>query len=609
MPGNDSSRKWAIGLTCSFAFAVLMGAGPGLLLVNPKPDSPQEAYFFLGMPVLYVWAVFWFFVQAASPDPGLSQTLESMSWIPLVVLIVYMFVLAGLGVLGYLRSKNTEEDFYLAGRGQGILTTVFTIMATMFSSAAILGIPGAVYKEGAAFLIFAMNLPVAGAAIYLFGSRFRRIGKKRGYVTPGDMIADYYGDTPLVRILVAITGAFYVLIYVIMQIKAGGLLAQTMFPDATNAFFYGMTVLSVVTVFYVLVGGMRSVAWTDILQGSLLLFGMLVAGIATLVAMGGISGFWSQVRGLPEEALRLPGATGAFPWSKLLTIVMYASVASIIQPSQWMRLFAAKDSKTLKRSSIIFAIVLPSCFLFGAMLVALGGRALFPPTVEGGFLAHPDVVSPDQIVPVMINSQLPELMGVFGVILVSVIFVAVLAGSMSTADSNLHAFSAVFMRDIYERFFRPDSSEKERAWVGKGTIVLVMLAAVMLVHFGDKNENFAPLKAIAALMFAAIAFSCQLLPIVIDMVWIRKGTPVGAMAGLATGILVVVIFMSGTLTDPAEGSLGGAVKGVTGKLQSMLDVGFCGFVANALVFAVVSRFSKPLPEEHLKVMAKDMDTE
>ena len=88
-----------------------------------------------------------------------------MGMTPIVVLILYMLMLLTFGIVAYLKSTASEEDYYLAGRGQGVVVTVLTIMATFFSSAAMLGIPGVVYKDGMAFLFFALNLPVSGAAI------------------------------------------------------------------------------------------------------------------------------------------------------------------------------------------------------------------------------------------------------------------------------------------------------------------------------------------------------------------------------------------------------------------------------------------------------------
>ena len=523
------------------------------------------------------------------------------------VLGLYLVVLMTLGVVAWRRGKTTEEDYYLAGRGQGFIVTVMTIMATFFSSAAMLGIPGNVYKEGIAFTLFALNLPAAGASIYLFGSKIRRIGRKRGYVTQGDMVADYYGESPLLRLMVALVGFLYILPYVIMQIKAGGHLAQGMFPEAGQAFEKGAIALSVVTILYVLIGGMRSVAWTDVLQGFLLLSGMIVAAIATVVALGGVGGFFEKVREIAPEGLSLPGPSGIFsPW-KLVTICLFASVGSLLQPAQWMRLYAAGSDRVLKRSALVFSLVLPVCFLFGIMLVAMAGRALYPPEmVEGTLVAHPHVGEFDQVVVVMVKELLPEMLGTLGVILVAVMLVAVLAASMSTADSNLHALSAVVTRDVYDRFLRPKASEVERAWVGRTMIVLAMGLALWLVQAGHHNEEFAPLKMIVNLMFAAIGFSCQMLPVSIDMLFLRKGTRTGAIAGMAAGVVVVFLFTPFPdllLGKGEEEPVASAVK----PLKSLFDIGFTGFVVNATVFALVSRFTRKLDPARVKAAAADMD--
>ncbi|MFK5923962.1 MAG: sodium:solute symporter family protein [Verrucomicrobiota bacterium] len=548
------------------------------------------------------------FAQAptAAAEKASSADLSSIG---IIVMIIYMIVLLALGVVGWLRSKNTEEDFYLAGRGQGFLVTVMTIMATFFSSAAILGIPGGVYKDGTAFMLFAMNLPCAGACIYLLGSKIRRIGQKRNYVTQGDMISDYYGDIPAIRIVVAMIGFFYVLPYIIMQIKAGGYLAQGMFPNAADLnvfghsmpiFQVGATTLSLVTMFYVLIGGMRSVAWTDVLQGVLLLGGMILAAVAAIISMGGFSGYFAKVAELPPEALSVPGATGAWPAWKLMSVAVFASIGSLVQPGQWIRMYAAKNDQILKKSALIFAVVLPSCFLFGIMLVALVGRAIYPPEmIDGELVAHSFVGEFDQIVIVMIKEQLPAMMGGIGLILVAVLLVAVLAASMSTADSNLHALSAVFTRDIYDRMLRPGATQNERAWISRVVIVLATLLALWLVNAGHDNEKFAPLKMIASLMFAAIAFSCQLLPATVDMLFIRKGTRAGVLAGMIAGVVTVFLF-----TPFAPAAIGETVKPLTRNL----DLGLIGFTVNVIVFVLVSKLTPALDQKHIAALSKDMDT-
>jgi len=540
---------------------------------------------------------------------------------PLVVLALYMVMLLVLGVMGYLRSKTSEEDYYLAGRGQGVLVTVLTIMATFFSSAAMMGIPGLIYRDGTAFLFFALNLPVSGAVIYLLGSRIRKMGQLRGYVTPADMIADYYGGSRALRLLVALVGFLYVIPYIVMQIKAGGYLAQRLFPDAEivtllgrefGAFELGTIALSVLTMLYVLVGGMRSVAWTDVIQGFLLLTGMLMAGLATVVALGGVGAYFEELTKLPAAARSMPGVSGAWsPW-KLLTICIFASLATMIQPGQWMRFYAAKSAQTLRRSALIFALVLPGCFLFGVMVVALGAHALYPPAmVDGVLMPHPSIgISAsefDQVVVAMLQEHVPLLLGAtLGTIAVAVILVSVMAASMSTADSNLHALSAVLTRDVYDRFVRPQASERERAWFGRGVIVVATLLSLWLVGLGQTNADFQPLALIASLMFVAIGFSCQLLPLALDCLFLRKGTPTGAIAGMISGILVVFLFTPFPTLILGQ-DVTATWSGITGTLGRLFDVGFCGFVVNATVFAIVSRFTEKLPPDHVAKFAEEMD--
>ncbi len=188
-----------------------------------------------------------------------------LGWAPYIVLGVYLLTLLGLGVAGFLRSKTDEEDYYLAGRGQGWLVSGLTIMATFFSSFALLGAPGMAYKEGVVFALFSLNVPVAGLCVYLLGARIWRIGRAKGYVTPADMVSDYYGSRVLLRLLVALAGFLFTVPYVMMQIRAGGLLSAKLF-DGEHAFEIGAALLAAITTVYIMIGGMRSVAWTDVLQ-------------------------------------------------------------------------------------------------------------------------------------------------------------------------------------------------------------------------------------------------------------------------------------------------------------------------------------------------------
>jgi len=538
-----------------------------------------------------------------------------LGYLPLVIMGLYMLMLLGLGLYGFLKAKGTEEDYYLAGRQQGFIVTTLTIMATFFSSAALLGVPGALYKDGVAFVFFALNLPVSGSAVYVLGSRISRMGRAKGYVTPADMLADYYDGSAMVRLLVALLGFLYVVPYVIIQVRAGGHLANQLFPNVPSltvfgqsfdAFDIGATVLSLVMMVYILVGGMRSVALADVVQGSLLLSGMLIAGLAVVTAFGGVGGYFGAVSKLPPEALSLPGASGRYtPWS-LMTVCTFAALASMIQPAQWMRYYAARSTQTLKRSALIFSTLLPICYLFGVMLVGLGARALYPPTIQDGVLtAHPVVGSFDQAVIAVLRNYGAALFGVAGAAIVAVIMMAILAASMSTADSNLHALSAVLTRDVYDRFIRPKAGQSERTWVGRGVIIAATLLALWLVRVGERNQGFAPLRMIIEMMYVAIAFSCQALPATIDVLFVRRGTRAGAVCGMVAG-LVTVLFFTPLPTILLGGGAGESVVSTVDYLKKLFDIGFCGFVVNAAVFVLVSAFTKKPDRKRVSEFARIM---
>ena len=178
-----------------------------------------------------------------SLEPGLAS-------IPYVVVAVYLVTLLGLGWLGYRRSQIGEEDYYLAGRGQGWVITSLTIMASFFSSFALLGAPGMVYREGVVFALVSLNVPVAGYCVYLLGSRIWEAGRAHGYVTPADMICDYYGSRVALRLLVVLVGILFTIPYVMMQLKAGGELAAVMFDSYAGAFDLGAVVLAGITTLY-----------------------------------------------------------------------------------------------------------------------------------------------------------------------------------------------------------------------------------------------------------------------------------------------------------------------------------------------------------------------
>ena len=547
--------------------------------------------------------------------------LTSLGWIPHIVLALYLLFLLTLGYLGYRHGNAGEEDYYLAGRSQGWIITTLTVIATFLSSFALMGAPGMVYREGVVFALVSLNAPVAGFCVYLFGSRIWKIGREKNYVTQADMICDHYRSPVVLRLLVAFVGMMFVIPYVMMQIKAGGDLAAVLFREYDHAFEVGAVVLAAITALYVMIGGMRSVAWTDAVQCVLLLGGMVLAGVAMISSFGGPAQFSRAIAGLPERSLTIPGNTGLWQWPFLFTVCLLMPIGSILQPAQWMRFYSARDEETLRRCALIFIIVIAGAFLFGIMPVGLGGQALFPleTTPQGGVAPSSEVGSYDQILVVILKQQLPDLLGpTLGVFLASLFIVAIMAASMSTADSNLHALSAVLTRDFYDKFVRPSAGQSERVWVGRAVILLATTASLAFVMIGHQPASSLNgfMEMIVGMALFAVAFSVQLLPITIDMLYWKRGTRMAAIMGLSVGVLFAFLatslfpmfvdfihpppsFDSGTM--PLLRSFLTLVNGC--KQAVPIHATAWGLIPNSLVFVSVSLLISDHKEIHPKSSA------
>jgi SSS family solute:Na+ symporter len=160
--------------------------------------------------------------------------------------------------------------------------------------------------------------------------------------------------------------------------------------------------------------------------------------------------------------------------------------------------------------------------------------------------------------------------------------VAIMAAAMSTADSNLHALSALITHDVYDQFVRPQASQRERTWVGRALIAAVTVLSLVLVILGRRSASN-PLGMIVILGLLAISFSTQLLPMTVDMLYLRRGSRRGAMAGLITGLLTIFAL------SPFWSMLAGETfGGILGSMKKMIDIGAWGLLFNVIVFAAVS---------------------
>lgn len=185
-----------------------------------------------------------------------------------------------------------------------------------------------------------------------------------------------------------------------------------------------------------------------------------------------------------------------------------------------------------------------------------------------------------------------------------------MAASMSTADSNLHALSAVATRDLYDRFIRPGASERERVWIGRLVILAATVASLSFVLVGrTPGSSLAGfMEMIVGLALFAVAFSVQLFPLTVDMLYFRKGTSWGAIAGLVVGLGVAFSFTSLfplLVAAVDHAALSGLLEIVqTAKQAFPIHATAWGLIPNAVVFALVSTITPRVPAERRREFAE-----
>ena len=206
--------------------------------------------------------------------------------------VLWLFVFVALywaycifwGIKGAMTAK-TASDYFIAGRRLSLWVFILAATATSFSGWTFMGHPGLVYRDGFQYAyasFYTITIPFTGV---MFLKRQWMLGKRFGYVTPGEMLSDYFrGDA--IRILVVLVALLFSIPYLGVQLGASGFLFNVL-TDGLIPVEAGMWVLSLVVLIYVASGGLRAVAYVDTLQCILLGLGIIVTGIIALNLAGG----------------------------------------------------------------------------------------------------------------------------------------------------------------------------------------------------------------------------------------------------------------------------------------------------------------------------------
>ena len=225
----------------------------------------------------------------------------------IVWLLVFVALYWGYCVWAGMRSAklvHTVTDFFIAGRQLSLWLFILAATATSFSGWTFMGHPGLVYRDGFQYAyasFYAIAIPFTGV---LFLKRQWMLGKRFGYLTPGEMLADYFrGDA--IRLLTVLIALLFSIPYLGVQLNASGYLFNVL-TDGLVGQNVGMWLLALTMLVYLTMGGLRAVAYVDALQCALMAIGIVITGAIALDAVGG----WDMFRSGMAQLASDPGAMG-----------------------------------------------------------------------------------------------------------------------------------------------------------------------------------------------------------------------------------------------------------------------------------------------------------
>ncbi len=436
---------------------------------------------------------------------------------PVVIGVVVAYLLLLLGI-GWWASKasGSVSGYYLADKRLPSWVIAFSSNATGESAWLLLGLTGMGYVVGFHALWVVLGEVLGVAVAWVFVARpFKVLTDRYASITVPDYLEDRFRDrTHVLRILSATIIFSMVAAYTAAQLTASGKAFSSFLGTSYTG---GVWIGAVVILFYTTVGGFKAVAYSDLLQGVLMFFCLLVLPIAGIVEAGGWSELMRGIGAVDPALLRPMGSLG-------LSVKGVASAAGFMGvglaflgvPQLLTRFMSARDQRQIVDGGLI-AVICIVVFDVGAVLTGISGRFLFP-----------GLEDPETVLPVMSRSLFPSVM-------TGLVLVVVLAAIMSTVDSLLILASSATVRDVLQKVVKPNLTDHQLSLVGKAATVVIGAGGLASALSGSRMIFWFTLFAWSGL---ASAFA----PVVLCSLFWKGTTRAGAISGMVGGFLAAVLW-------------------------------------------------------------------
>ncbi len=448
----------------------------------------------------------------------------------ILAFVLYFVVVLAIGIYFFVASKgNGEKEYFLGGRSMGPWVTALSAQASDMSAWLLMGLPGSILAFGFGQAWIGIGLALGTALNWIFvAKRLRRFSAAANdsITVPQYLSNRFASKSPVLQITSAIIFLVFFTVYVASSFVAGTSVFTTVFEGLSEQ--TAMIIFAAIILIYTFLGGFKAVCWTDFFQGLLMLVALISVPIAIYL-------FVDMDKSALAQIYTYTDANGAVVNCAFTSNFFSADWKEIVSGLAWglgyfgmphilVRFMSIKDSKMVKKSATI-AIVWVVVALVAVIIMSYFGRMI----VAEELLAN----GKQSLIFIVLARRL------FPAFIAGLLLAAIIAASMSTADSQLLVASSSFTSDIYKPVIRKNASEKEVLWVGR----LIVLIVAIVAYFIASSKGSGAQAIMNMVENAWAGFGSAFGPVIILSLFWKRFTYKGAVAGVIGGAVVDVLWL------------------------------------------------------------------
>ena len=447
----------------------------------------------------------------------------------IIVLGIYVSILFLIGIIASRRVKSMS-DYYLGGKKMGFWAVAFSARATGESGWLLIGLTGMGAIAGySGYWVVVGELLGVFISWQFMAKRFKKMSDTYKAITIPDYLQSHFkSSTNTLRIIAASVLVVFVVIYVASQMDVTGIAFESMLGiDYRIGVLVGFGIVLV----YIFIGGFVAAVWSDMFQGILMFFGLVLLPVVVWFSMDHGAGITQGLNAIDPTLTQFMGRSDD-GWMNLFTILGFSMIGLgfLGSPQVYVRFMSISSEHEIDKGKWVALLF---TLLTDAAAVTIGILARIYFTEKG---QDPEAIlgtGGEDVLSMITNEFLPT-------ILVAIFIAIVLSAIMSTIDSLLILASSAVTRDFYQKIFRPDVKDEDLANFSRGvTIAMALLAlgiAILLYNLYPDRQIF------WIMIFGWSGIAATFCPVIILSIFWKGYSEKGAIASMITGFLSIILF-------------------------------------------------------------------